>query len=190
MTPLLRYILRLVFKFHLCKTYRILSANMMRPFPLSLGWIGLVAIGVGVQADISPWQQEQMCRANEASYQGPPMPRVSKLTLSGKGCPSSSDVQIGYNYVGKWSCHRLFDVQFQIPEFSLRVENGVHLADCAFNFHVDELGEGYQLSLDEGHLEADIEISPNSIIYYGGEVNWGGGRHTVSSSFRSVDRDC
>jgi len=82
-----------------------------------------------------------------------------------------------------------------MPEVCLRVERGqVVEADCAITFHVDELGAGYQLALDEGILDVDVELSRGSEVRFGGVASWEGGVKTTGfiflndSSYQSLAR--
>ena len=161
----------------------------MRPPSPPLIWIALTAIGSeGSPQIIPPGLLEGICRENEAKYSGPPMPRISAPTFSGRGCPSP-DNRLAYNYLGKWRCHGgLEDAQFAFPEVRLRAEDGdVVKADCAISFQVDALGEGYQVALDEGILLADVELSRGSEARFVGAAVWGGGKQTVSTYLASTE---
>lgn len=160
------------------KTY----VDTMRSLALALSWMAFGAIGTEAspQFQIPPEQIEQICRENERSYAGPPMPRVSEPIFSGSGCPSQG--QVGYNYRGLWSCHRKSDVQFLIPGLNIKAEKGKLVkAECAITFRVDDLGPGWQVALDEGIFDADVEMAPRSEIRAVGAVDWEGGPKTVGT---------
>ena len=145
-----------------------------------LGWMAFVA--VGSKGDMGPFAQQNACRQAEADYSGPPMPRVSRATFSGSGCPSSES-RILYNYQGRWSCHTAYDVSFLIPGLRARAEDGdVEKLECAVTFLVDQLGKGYQVALNDGNFRINSDLSPLTMVRAIGEVIWERGAHAVSPS--------
>lgn len=153
----------------------------MRPLSLALGCIAFVAMGAKGDIGMSPIDMERLCREAEAEYSGPPMPIIAEPTFSGSACPSPGG-RLAYNYVGMWSCMHEYDAQFVIPEVNLRAEDGdVVEAECAITFSVEDLGEGYQVAVDEGILDADVELSQGTEVRFNGAAGWEGGNHDVST---------
>lgn len=147
-----------------------------------LAWIAFVAVGSECDIGPSPKMEEQMCRQSEANFRGPPMPRIGKPSFSGPACPSPGN-RLAYNYVGKWRCGPdKYDGQFIMPGVNLVAEKGNFVkAECAITFHVDGLGEGYQVAVGNAILEGNMEVSPGGGMRFIGAAAWEGGRHDVSA---------
>ncbi|KAM7186743.1 hypothetical protein V8F20_011254 [Naviculisporaceae sp. PSN 640] len=144
----------------------------MQLLPLAFGGIGLMATGAkGAPQELVPGLGEALCRQNEKTYAGPPMPRISTPTFSGTGCPSGG--KIGENYMGPWKCSRSYDVQLLIPDLNISAKPGsIAKGDCTITFSVDKLAPGWQLSLWDGVLDVEAEMALGTELRTKGSAKW------------------